>query len=127
MKKLALVFGALLASTVAQVPQIAVNIGNAVIHFNHLPKSTVTFGFSAGTVDASGNATLAVSISTSRMPPAGVQFDILYPASVTTITATAGPVATAAAKGLACNTISPGDLRCIASGNNQGGNDKAQA
>ena len=121
MKKLIAISSLLLASTLAQVQQIAVTIGTSVIHFNHLPKSTVTFGFTGGTVDAQGNATLAVSIGTSRMPPAGVQFDILYPASVTAIAATAGPVATAAGKGLACNTVAAGDLRCIASGNNQNG------
>jgi hypothetical protein len=118
MKKLLVIF-ALLAAAASAQSSIDVTVGSSVVHFKKLPKSTVTFGFTAGTVDAQGNATLAVSSSTSRMPPAGLQFDILYPASVTAITATAGPVVTAAGKSLACNVVSAGDLRCLASGSNQ--------
>src|SRR5690348_7631945 len=119
MKKFVIALGMLMASGVAQVPQIAVTVGSKIINFNRLPKSTVTFGFSAGTVDASGNATLAVSISTSRMPPAALQFDVLYPASVTSISATAGPAATAASKAISCALVSPGDTRCVISATNQ--------
>lgn len=118
MKNFFALFALLVAPVFAQ-QQIDVTVGSSVIHFKKLPKSTVTFAFTAGTVDASGNATLAISMGTSRMPPAGVQFDILYPATVTAISATAGPVATSASKNIACNTVSAGDMRCIVSATNQ--------
>jgi len=108
MKKLFAIFALVAAATFAQ--QIDVTVGGSVVHFKKLPKSTVTFGFSAGP---------AVSISTSRMPAAAVQFDILYPASVTALTVTAGPAATAAGKSIACNLVSAGDTRCIVSAANQ--------
>lgn len=115
MKKLIALSVLLLAPTLIRGQQITVTVGNAAVKFNKLSKSTVTFGFSAGTVDAQGHATLAVSISTSRIPPAAVQFDVLYPVSVSAISATAGPVATAAGKSITCSLVSAGDTRCILS------------
>jgi len=108
MKKLVAILA--LAGTITFAQQIDVTIGGSTVHFKKLPKSTITFGFSTGP---------AVSISTSRMPPAAVQFDILYPASVTALTVTAGPAATAAGKTVACNLVSAGDTRCIVSAANQ--------
>ena len=118
MKKLITIFVLLSAAAAAQAP-IDVTVGASVIHFKKLPKSTVTFGFSAGTVDAQGNATIAVSAATSRMPAAAYQFDILYPASVTAISATPGPVAIAAGKNISCSLVAAGDTRCLLSAVNQ--------
>lgn len=108
MKKLISIFALLSGISCAQ-QQIDVTVGASVIHFKKLPKSTVTFGFTSGP---------AILISTSRLPPASVQFDILYPSSVTSLTVTAGPVATTAGKSIACNLVSAGDTRCLLSGVN---------
>lgn len=92
---------------------IVITIGGKNITVNKVPLSTVTFSMPGATSDANGNATLNLSIATTRRPPAGVQFDIAFPATATTITAAAGPAAIAAAKGITCNLVSPGLFRCL--------------
>ena len=109
---------ALVAIVAAQAPQIAVTVGDVIINFNHLPASTVTFGIASGTA-VNNVATLNLSANTSRLPPGGVQFDLIYPASVTALSVAAGPTATAAGKSVTCNLIVAGDTRCIISGVNQ--------
>jgi len=118
MKKLLVLTVVLFASTMAQVQQIVVTIGGYIVNFNRLPVSTVTYSIDSVTATA-GTAVLNISIATSRMPPAGLQFDLLYPSTVTALTVTAGPVSTAASKAIACNVVSAGDERCIVSGVNQ--------
>src|SRR6185369_8138582 len=117
-----LLLGGLFA-TFAQTAVIPVSVGTKVINFNKLLKTTVTFSIpTTSAADTSGNVTFPVSIVTSRIPPAGVQFDLAYnSADITSISATAGTVVTAAGKTLTCNLVSAGLYRCLAAGLNTTG------
>jgi len=83
------------------------------------PISTVTYTLGNGATNESGQVVLDLSISTDRMPPAGLQWELNYdPVAITQLTVAAGPVAIEAEKDVQCNAIGPGTLRCILVGMN---------
>lgn len=102
-----------------QVSNIVVTVGNLVVNFNKQPPTLVTVGISPATANGAGVAVVPVSFSTSRMPVSSVQFDVIYStATLTTISATAGPAAVAAGKGVTCSQVTATDFRCIVIGVN---------
>jgi hypothetical protein len=119
LKKTHLTLGLIAALLIfAQAGSVTVGVGGSTVTINRVPLSTVTFSM-PGVTAVGGIATLNVSIMTTRRPPAAVQFDIIFPtATVTTITAVAGPVAIGAAKGITCNLVSVGLFRCLVAGLN---------
>jgi hypothetical protein len=108
----------LLAVLVAQTGSITLTFGGRTITIDLRPLSTITFNLSSATADAAGNATLDVSIESSRRWPAGLQFELAYPPEVSGVMVTAGPAATAAAKDVQCAPQGPGVLRCLIVGLN---------
>lgn len=83
------------------------------------PKTSVTYTLASGTADSTGEALLGLSISTSRVQPSGLQFDLKYTtADISTLNVTAGPATVTAGKSLSCNPVVAGTLRCIISGTN---------
>jgi hypothetical protein len=97
----------------------AASPGNALSQtFSLLPRSAVTFSVSSCATPVA--CTLDISISSSRLQPAAVQFDLTHQAAITTGSALAGAAAAAAAKTLTCAPLaSPAlGLRCVAAGLN---------
>jgi hypothetical protein len=96
------------------------------VTFNLLPKSVITVGFvtSAGTTPAGATVNVDLSMATTRLQAAGVQFTLTAPiASVTSFTVSPGPTATAAAKTVTCaaaTTIGTSiQQNCLVTGLNQ--------
>lgn len=97
-----------------------------VWNFAMKPRSVITFSLApqAATANETGQVTIDVSISTSRLSPAALQFDISYDlASVSSVVATAGQASIDAGKSLqfAVQTGQPtgkGAIRCLISGLN---------
>ena len=84
------------------------------------PVSTVTYSLANGTVGAEGQAALDLYISTDRMSPAGLQWELSYDTAVVQgLTVVVGPAASAAGKDVQCAALTPTSLRCIVSGMNQ--------
>lgn len=83
------------------------------------PRTAVTYTLSSGTADSTGEALLGLSITTSRVQPSGLQFDLKYTtADISNLTVTAGPSTVTAGKSLTCAPVVAGTLRCIISGTN---------
>lgn len=118
MKKTTLIAAMFLTAAVGQTSTVAVSVGSFIINFNKLLKTVVSVGLGTSTV-ASGVAAIPVSMVTSRIPAASLQFDVIYNNDdVTAISVTAGPTATAAGKTAQCSTVTPGDFRCLIVGTN---------
>jgi len=84
------------------------------------PISTVTYTLSNGTVAADGKAALDLYISTNRMSPVGLQWEISYDSTVVeSLSVVAGPVALAAGKDVQCEPLTATLVRCIVVGMNQ--------
>src|SRR5579862_3423171 len=104
----------------AQVVNITMSVGGKTVTLQKLPKSTITFDMPSTPADPSGNATFAVGQTTTRQPPAGLQFDLVYtPADVTSVSVVAGAAAQAAGKSVQCASPIAGTTRCIVAGLNQ--------
>ena len=115
-RRLALCALLLAALIFAQTGSITLTIGDKTIEIRLRPLSTITFDLSSATADAAGNATLDLSLSSTRRWPAGVQFELAYPPTVSMVNVTAGPEATAAGKAVQCNPQGAGVLRCLVFG-----------
>lgn len=119
--KLWLVIAAV-ALLIGQALTVVLRVGEQSVTFNRLPLSVVTFTAASGQAsDSTNTATFPVSISTTRRPPGGIQFDLTFPAAdVTSITAATGPAATAAGKSITCAapTGTTGTFRCLVAGLN---------
>lgn len=90
------------------------------VTLNLKPKSTITFSLSpCTTAPGGGTCSLDLSLTTSRLSPSGVQFDLVKPASVTWGTPVLGPTGTAAQKSITCTNTSTTTLSCIIFGINQ--------
>src|SRR5262249_41922440 len=77
-----------------------------------------TLSLTSGSVPQGSSLSLNLSLSGGTSAPAGLQWKLTYPANdVTALTATAGPVLTAAGKTLNC-VAGSGSLTCLASGMN---------
>lgn len=104
---------------VAQAIIITLTVGNSTVTINKLPNSTVTFSIPNTGAGSNGTFTANVNLTTTRRPPAAVNFDILYnPSDITGLTVSVGPTATSAGKQITCNDISSNDKRCIIAGLN---------
>lgn len=113
---IAVLLGAALVLLLAQTGSITLNIGGREIVIRLRPLSTVTFDLSSTTATAAGAATLDLSISSTRRWPAGLQFELAYPATVSSIEVTAGPAALEAGKTVQCAFQGTGVLRCLVFG-----------
>src|SRR5215468_6981242 len=79
-------------------------------------QSTLTL--SSGTAAAGSAVPLTLTLSTSGVPPAALQWTFGYPtANVSAISVVAGPALNSAGKSLTCNAITNG-YTCVASGIN---------
>jgi hypothetical protein len=74
-----------------------------------------------GTVslDPGQTASLSLQLTTGGAQIAGLQYDLIYDPNTFTITASAGPAATAAGKTISTNSVQPNDLRVIVTAVNQ--------
>ena len=90
---------------------------------SHADAQTPSLSVSATSGAPGANITVSVSLSNAAgIPVASIQWDLLYGSTDLSAVAgsfyTTGAAASTAGKVAACNTISPGDIRCVVAGLN---------